>query len=99
MNKNKIQSLVISHLQQYGKLQILLPDGVVLEIGTLQEDQTGNLIKTDDYCFVIASREGRTACLDSFNLGLSFNDDNTSKVFEDTFVNDEGIPVRKLEVI
>lgn len=99
MNKNKIQSLVNLYLKQYGKLEILLPDGVVLEIGTVSEDQHGNLIKNDDYCWVIASRDGRSASIDAFNAGVSFIDDNTSIVFEDSFTDYKGDNIRKLEIL
>jgi hypothetical protein len=36
MKKRKIQALIVEHLIKYGQLEILLPDGVKLEIGTTQ---------------------------------------------------------------
>ena len=99
MNKNKIQSLVNTYLQKHGKLEILLPDGVVLEIGTVQEDKHGNLVKNEDYCYLIASRDGRTASIDSYNAGVSFIDDNKSIVFEDAFTDYKGDNIRKVEIL
>jgi hypothetical protein len=99
MKKNKIQSLVIEHLLKHGQLEILLPDGVKLEIGMTQESTNGTIIKRDDYCWVIASREGRATSLDAYNMGLRFSAEDKTLVLEDDFVDSNGEHVRRVDVV
>jgi len=99
MKTNKIQSMMVEHLMKHGHIQLMLPDNVMLEIGITQEGQSGKFIKKNDYCWVMASRNDRTVCLDSFNLGLRFADDNTFLILEDTFINQDGDNVRRLDVV
>jgi hypothetical protein len=99
INNNKIQALLIGHLQRYGALKLLLPDGIVLEIGTNQVGMGGELINTENYCWIIASKEDRMAVLDSYNLGLRFSEDSKSVVYEEVVVNNEGEKVRRLDVV
>ncbi len=99
MNNNKIQALVIGHLMKHGMLRILLPDGIVLELGTNQISDNGQLVNTENYCWIMASKEDRMAVLDSYNLGLRFNEDSKSLIFEETVINPEGEKVRKLDVV
>jgi hypothetical protein len=99
MKKKKIQSLIIDHLMKHGQIEILLPDGVKLEIGTTQENQKGELVRKDDYCWVITSREGRSTSLDAYNMGLRFNDDEKVLVFEDKFIDQEGDHIRRFDVV
>lgn len=99
MKKNKIQSMIVEHLMKYGQLEILLPDNVKLEIGMTQENQEGRLVKKDDYCWVITSREGRSTSLDAYNLGLRFENDNNLIVFDDQFLGQNGEQVRRLDVV
>ena len=47
----------------------------------------------------MASRNDRTACIDAFNLGLRFADDNGAMILEDSFVNQDGESVRRLDVV
>jgi hypothetical protein len=99
MKKRKIQALIVEHLIKYGQLEILLPDGVKLEIGTTQENQNGKLVKKNDYCWVIASREGRSTSIDAYNMGLRFSDDDKVLVFEDKFLDQNGENIRRLDVV
>jgi len=99
MNKNKIQSLLVTHLMKHGQIELLLPDGVILEIGITQEGNDGEIVKKDDYCWVITSRGGRSTSIDSYNLGLRFNDEKNVLVLEDQFVDQNGEQVRRLDVI
>jgi len=99
MLNNKIQALLINHLQRYGNLKLLLPDGIVLEIGTNQIGINGELVNVNNYCWITASKEDKMAILDSYNLGLRFNDGTKSIVFEDTVINDNGEKVRRLDVV
>ena len=96
---NKIQSLIISHLQKHGSLKILLPDNVELEIGTTQEDKYGQEVKSENYCYVIATKEDKATVLDSYNLGIRFLNDEENCILEDSFVDSEGNNIRQLNVV
>ena len=97
--QNKIQALLVQHLLKYGQIELKLPDGVVLEIGVTQEGKDGEIEIKDDYCWVIAGRENRSVSMDSFNMGLRFEDQNDIIVFDDRFVDANGEAVRRLDVI
>lgn len=97
--QGKIQSLIVRHLLDHGVLDIILPDGILLEIGIVHEDKNGDKRKSDDYCYVSVEREGRKATLDSFNLGMSFPDDQELLLFEDHIFDEEGNPMRQVDVI
>ena len=100
MSTNKLQSLLITHLQKHGSVKLLLPDGVVLEIGVNQLDEQGKLRNTDNYCWVMASREDRMAVLDSYNLGLRYSaDDGKKLIFEDEIITSEGQKMKRLDVV
>lgn len=99
MSKNKIQSLLVSHLLKHGQIELLLPDGVTLEIGITQEGKDGEIVKKDDYCWVITSRDDRSTSIDSYNLGLKFQDKDNILVLEDSFTDQNGEPVRRLDVV
>jgi len=99
MLNNKIQALLIGHLQKHGALRLLLPDGIILEIGTNQVSNDGELVNVDDYCWIIASKEDKMAVLDSYNVGIRFNEDSKSLVFEETVINSEGEKIRRLDVV
>lgn len=99
MIKNKIQSLIVEHLLKHGQIEIVLPDGVMLEIGLTQENKNGDLTIHDDYCWVIASQGGRATSIDSYNMGLRFTDKENILVFEDKFTDQNGEQVRRLDVV
>jgi len=99
MSKSKIQSLLITHLLKHGQISLLLPDGVKLEIGLTQEDQEGNLVVQEDYCWVIATHQNRSTCLDPYNMGLRFSDNESVLVFDDKFIDNDGEQVRRLDVV
>lgn len=98
-SENKIQALLITHLLKHGKIELKLPDGVLVEIGVTQEGNNGNMQIKDDYCWVIASQGKRATSMDSFNMGLRFQDDSDIIVYEDRFVDGNGESVRRLDVV
>jgi hypothetical protein len=98
-SKGKIQHLIIDYLLKYGQIEILLPDGVVLEIGVTQEDQSGGFVVKDDYCWVIATHKDRSAAIDPYNLGLRFSGDGKNFVLEDKFVDHDGVEVTRVDVV
>lgn len=99
VKKRKLQHLLIKQLMEHGSVELLLPDGVTLEIGIVQEDKNGDLVKADDYCYVVASRDDRTAMIDSYNLGLQFNDKGDNIIYEGSDVDEQGELVRYMDVI
>ena len=98
-SKGKIQHLLIDYLLKHGQIELLLPDGVVLEIGVTQEDETGGFVVKDDYCWVMATHKDRSAAIDPYNLGLKFSDDGKNFVLEDKFVDQHGVEVRRVDVV
>lgn len=99
MYNKKVQALLISHLSKHGSIKILLPDEMVLEIGVNQVGQDGRLHNVDDYCWVITSKKDRMSVHDSYNLGLRFSEDKKNLIFEDSFINNDGERVKRLDVV
>lgn len=95
----KLQHLLIKQLLERGTVELLLPDGITLEIGIVQEDKHGDLVKTDDYCYVVASRDDRTAMIDTYNLGLQFEDKGDSIIYEGTDIGEDGEIVKFMDVV
>jgi hypothetical protein len=95
----KLQYLIISQLLEEGSVQLILPDGMTLDIGILQEDKNGEMKKADDYCYIVASRGDRKAILDSYNLGLQFQANPDIMIFEDETSDDDGRIVKSFDII
>ena len=53
----------------------------------------------DKYCYVVATRGNKSILLDSYNLGLQFEDDDDTIIFEDKVLSEEGTVVRRLDVV
>ena len=85
-SKNSIQSLINTYLERHGSIDILLPDGVGLEIGITQEGKHG-LEKLHDYCWVVTKREDRSTVIDKYSMSMFFED--SAKCIVDQ--NDRGI--------
>jgi hypothetical protein len=96
--KDKIQHLLITHLLEHGDIELKLPSGVVLEIGITQEDKNGDLVKEDNYCWVITSHHDKEISLDSFNLGLKFSDDG-SIIMLDSALDKNGRSIKSVNVV
>jgi len=99
MHNSKLQSLLISQLTKHGSIKLVLPDNVTVEIGINQLDVNGDFVNTEDYCWVIASREDRMVVLDSYNLGIRFADEKDTFIFEDEFITSEGEKLKRLDVV
>jgi hypothetical protein len=95
----KLQYLIITQLLEQGSVQLILPDGVTLDIGILQEDKFGNLKKADDYCYIVASRDGRTAMIDSYNLGLQYEAKQDTIIFEEEVLDHNGESIKIMDVV
>ncbi len=94
----KIQAMLTNHLLKCGSIELLLPDGVTIEIGITKEGKHGVEI-ADDYCFVKASRDGNCTLLDTYNVGLQYTEDSKSVICLDTSTDDKGRPVKRLEIV
>lgn len=96
---SKLQYLLINQLLEKGSVNLILPDGVTLEIGILQEDRFGRQ-KAEDYCYVVASKEKRSVRMDSIrNLGLQYQGEEHTILYEDEILDEEGTLVRSLDVV
>lgn len=96
--KNKIQYLLISYLREFGSIELTLPDNVMLGIGVTQEDRHGNVIKSDNYCWVTAAKDDRTTLLDSYNSGISFEKGN-KLIIEDFIEGEDGQTLHQLDIV
>ena len=96
---SKLQYLLIKQLLKEGSIELILPDGVRLEIGITQEDQFGDLHKTENYCYVVASRDDKSVMLDSFNLGLQYAPEKDTIICEDELLDDDGRLLHLLDVV
>jgi len=100
MKKNsKIQSLLISHLLNKGSIELVLPDGMKVELGITREGKDGDLEKCDNYCWLVASQDSRVITMDSFNLGLRFLDDESKIVLESESLDQDGSSLRVFDVV
>lgn len=98
IKKSRVQEVFINHLLNEGYVELLLPNNMVLEVGITQENKYGDLEKRPDYCWVIASQNGREVSIDEYNLGLRFEDKN-KMICEHQSVSQDGENVRIFDVI
>ena len=92
----KIQHLLIDHLLEKGQISLLLPGGMSVEVGILQEGKHG-LQNTDDYCWVRANQNNNSVNIDSYNnLYLQYPEQSGKMLIEDKFEK-EGIPIMALQ--
>lgn len=96
--KKRIQHLLTKHLLDCGKINLLLPNGVTLEIGITKQTKHGEEI-SDDYCFVKASRDGNSTLLDTYKAELQYADRENAIICMDTTTDENGIRVKRLEVV
>lgn len=97
--KDKIQYLLISYLLEEGTISLNLPDGMVVELGILKENEHGDLKKADNYCWLIASQKDREVSMDSYNLGLKYEDEKDKLIVEDNLEESEGRKIRSFSLI
>ena len=97
--QDKIQCLLINYLLEKGHIELTLPDGMLVEIGIVQENKYGDLEKTDDYSWVMATQKNRTVSMDSYNLSLRYTGDPDKMMIEDDTVDAYGQPVRVLTAV
>lgn len=98
-NKEKIQHLLVKHLLEDGEITLRLPDGMVLNIGITQEGKDGDLHKVSDYCWLFADQHDRTVAIDSYNLGLRYEDKGDKLLLEDKTIDGEGKEFTHLDVV
>jgi hypothetical protein len=97
VTKSKVQEVFISHLLKEGQVQLLLPNGMTLEVGITQENRYGDLEKNPNYCWVIASQNGREVSIDEYNLGLRFEEDKM--ICEHQSVSNTGENITILDIV
>lgn len=93
---SKIQQLLIAHLLEKGQISLLLPGGMSVEMGIVQEGKNGPQ-KTDDYCWVTANQNNNLVNIDSYNnLYLQYPERSGKMLIEDKF-EEEGISITVLQ--
>ena len=97
--QDKIQHLLITHLMAEGSITLVLPDGLVVEMGIVKEGENGKLQKIDNYAWMIASQNDREVSIDSYNLGLRFKDNLGKIILEDSTESSNGKKMRCFNVI
>lgn len=97
ITKNKVQEVFINHLLKEGQVQLLLPNNMILEVGITQENRYGDLEKNPEYCWIIASQNGREVSIDEYNLGLKYEDKKI--ICEHDAVSLDGENIKILDVI
>lgn len=93
----KIQCLLIDYLLEKGQISLLLPGGMSVEMGMLQEGKHGSKI-TEDYCWVTAANQDNNSVnIDSYNnLYLQYPEKSGKMLIEDRFEK-EGVPIMVLQ--
>jgi len=82
MSRNKLQCQLITYLNKFGSIEFILPDGVGLQISITQESKHGE-IKSDDYCYVSATRENRCTSLDRYSMSMAYELNDLSVIDEE----------------
>ena len=95
----RVQSAIIKHLEKFGTIQINLPDNFTIEIGIVDEDEVGNQVRSENYCYVIVKNELRATIIDKYNVGLRCKDDDKSIVLEDKFEDTDGNKVKSINIV
>ena len=98
--KKNIQTLLIKHLIDKGHVELILPDGIIIEIGVTQEDNHGNVVNCiEDYCYVTIRRDNVAFLIDSYAAGLQFIERSNTMLVEDSSVGRDGQLVKRLDII
>lgn len=97
MKRNKIQQIFVEQLLKDGAVELVLPNGMVLEVGVTQENKYGDLEIIPDYCWVVASQKERSVSIDNYNLGLRYVGDKEI-VCEYSMMNDDGTNIKIFDV-
>lgn len=95
----KLQYLLISELQKEGYVNLVLPGGMVVEFGIVQEDKKGNLIKAEDYCWVIATQKNREISMDSYNLRLQLEENTDKILLDEDVITEDGNKVKVVTAV
>ncbi len=95
----KLQYLLIKELLAKGSVELILPDGIMLEIGIMKEDQFGKVEKSDDYCYVVATRDAKSVLLDTYSLGLQYESQEDTIVYEDEIIDESNRLVKTVDVV
>lgn len=96
--KNKVQQMFVETLMRDGALELVLPNGMVLEVGVTQENKYGDLEITPDYCWIVATQRDRSISMDNYNLGIRYVGDK-DMVCEYSMLSKDGININILDVV
>lgn len=96
--KDKLQHLLITTLLDDGHIELVLPNGLTVELGITKENELGDLEKCDDYCWLIATQQDRSVCIDDYNLGIKYYGPSESILLEETEIKD-GKQIKSYSVV
>lgn len=94
----KVQQMFTELLMREGAIELVLPNGMVLEVGVTQENRYGDLEKIPDYCWVVVSHKDRSISMDNYNLGIRYVGDK-EMVCEYSMMSEEGVNINILDLV
>jgi hypothetical protein len=94
----KVQQMFVDLLMREGSVELVLPNGMVLEVGITQENRYGDLEKVPDYCWVVASHKHRSISIDNYNLGIRYTGDK-EMVCEYSMQSEDGVNINILDLV
>jgi len=80
-SKRSIQASLIQFLDKNGTIDLLLPDGVSLNIGITEETKHG-LKKNPNYCWVEVKQNERSTQMDKYSLSINYDKDKNFVINE-----------------
>jgi hypothetical protein len=96
--RDRIQHLLITHLLKEGKIRLVLPDGMVVEMGLTQEGKDGRDEVRADYCWISSTQDHRKMFMDCNSLSVQYQDDGKRIVVEDS-VEENGEQYKFVDVV
>lgn len=96
--KGTIQRMFTEFLMREGAVEIILPNGMILEVGVTQENKYGDMEITPDYCWIVASQRNKSISMDNYNLGIRYSGDK-EMVCEYSILSEDGTNVNILDLV
>jgi hypothetical protein len=90
--------MLVEFLMKEGALELILPNGMILEVGVTQENELGDLEITPDYCWIVASQRNRSISMDNYNLGIRYRGEDEI-VCEYSMLSEDGTNINVLDVV
>ena len=78
------------------------PRGVIksaLRLLWLRSKERSTVLKSSEYCWALVSHQDRSVSLDTYNIGLKFNDKLKPIIMEDEYVDQDCELVRRIDIV